>query len=324
LDDLTLIDRCEVCQALVDVEDLFCANCGTEVPDHRQAKTHRLAIEAKNFQCRGCGAAMNYDAKAQSLKCPFCGSLDLVADPSQGILAPEFVIPFSFDRATAEGHLRSWLGSSFWHPNDLRTGAQLTELRAVYVPFWVFATQVSTHWTADTDQVPRRANASWYPVVGHHTGEYSDLWVPAGAGLNPSETNAIFPFDLQGAVAPETVDLADVTVEQFSVSRRYARPLAQQRLEMLETATVAGQVPGSNRNVHVNCLMTGATSRPGLVPVYVLAYRYKDALYRYVVNGQTGRATGSAPTSVAKVGGVIGLVVLAIIIVLLFVMLFQS
>lgn len=323
MDALTLIDRCEVCQALVDVEDLFCANCGTEVPDHRQAKTHRLAVEAKNFQCRGCGAAMNYDAKAQGLKCPFCGSLDLVADASQGILAPEFVVPFALDRIAAENHLRAWLGSSFWHPGDLRAGAQLTELRAVYVPFWVFATSVSTHWTADTNQVPWGANASWYPLSGHRSGQYADLWVPAGAGLNPTETNAIFPFDLNGAVGPESVDLADVTVEQFSISRRYARPLAQQRLEALETAAIASEVPGSSRNVHVNCLMTGATSRPGLVPVYVLAYRYKGVLYRYVVNGQTGRATGSAPVSLAKVGGVVGLVFLAVLMIVILIILFQ-
>lgn len=320
-----LIERCAVCQALVDVEDLFCANCGTEVPDHRQeGKGHRLAIEARNFQCRGCGASMNYDAHAQTLKCPFCGSVDLVADSSQGILAPEFVVPFAFDRAEAATRLRAFLGSSFWHPGDLREGAQLTELRAVYIPFWVFGTRVSTFWTADTDQVPWGASASWYPITGHRTAEYADLWVPAGAGLAPTETTAILPFDLSAAVDPQTVDLADVTVEQVSVSRRYARPLAQQRLEELEIGAVAAETPGGNRNVHVNCLMEGATSRSVLVPVHVLAYRYKDKLYRYVVNGQTGVATGSAPTSMAKVGGVVGLVLLAIIIVILIVMLANS
>ncbi len=323
MDALTLIDRCEVCEALVDVEDLFCANCGTEVPDQGRAKTHRLAIEAKNFQCRGCGAAMNYDAKAQGLKCPFCGSLDLVADASQGILAPEFVLPFRLDRNEAEDRLRSWLGSSFWHPLDLRAGAQLTELRAVYVPFWVFATHVSTHWTYDTSRVPFGASASWYPVSGHRLAEYSDLWVPAGAGLDTRETNAIFPFDLNDAVAPDQVDLANVTVEQFSVSRRYARPLAQERLEALEKAVLAAEANAGTRNHHVNCLMTGATSRPGLVPVYVLAYRYKGTLYRYVVNGQTGNATGTAPLSLVRFGGVMGLVLLAIVIIILLVMLFR-
>lgn len=320
----SVVERCSVCEALVDVEDLFCANCGTEVPDHeRAAESHTLAIDARNFQCRGCGASMNYDAHAQTLKCPFCGSIDLDEKPGQGVLAPEFVVPFALDRRAAEAHLRSWLGSSFWHPGDLKSGAELTDLRAVYLPFWVFATRVSTHWTADSSRVPRGAYASWYPMAGHRTAEYVDLWVPAGSGLAPRETEAILPYDLNAAVPPDRVDLADVTVEQFSVSRRYARPLAQQRLAALEAQAVAAEVPGRSRNVHVNPLMEGATSRPGLVPVFVLAYRYKDALYRYVVNGQNGRAAGTAPTSYAKVGAVVGLVLIAVVIVVLIALLLR-
>ena len=118
------LQRCETCGALVDAEDLFCANCGTEVSGNRPEAPARVATAAKNFACKSCGATMNYDAAAQSLKCPFCGSVDLEEDKTQGLLAPEFVIPFAIDRDEAERRLRGWLGSSFWHPNDLRNAAQ--------------------------------------------------------------------------------------------------------------------------------------------------------------------------------------------------------
>ena len=36
------------------------------------------------------------------------------------------------------------------------------------------------------------------------------------------------PFDLAQGVKPEEVDLDNITVEQFSVGRKYARPLARQ------------------------------------------------------------------------------------------------
>jgi DNA-directed RNA polymerase subunit RPC12/RpoP len=312
------LDRCATCGALVDVEDLFCANCGTEVPDARAEKNARLTIGAKNFECRGCGATMNYDATARSLKCPFCGSVDLVEDETQGILAPEFVVPFAIDRAEAEFRLRAFLGSSFWHPNDLRVASQLTELRPVYVPFWIFTTKVRTHWTADTSQTPAGARADWYPLCGYREGEYTDLWIPAGEGISPAELFAVMPFDPSMSVPPERVDLADVTVEQFSVSRRYARPLAQGRLEVLETESVSrDEVPGRSRNVRVNVLMEGATSRPALAPVYVMAYRYRERVYRYVLNGQSGQSTGTAPVSAGKIAGLVAAVVLLVVIILL-------
>jgi predicted RNA-binding Zn-ribbon protein involved in translation (DUF1610 family) len=311
------VERCESCGALVDVEDLFCANCGTEIPDAQADRPERVATEAKNFECKGCGATMNYDASAQSLKCPFCGSVDLIADESKGLLAPDLVIPFAIDRNEAEGRLRAWLGSSFWHPNDLRTAAQMTELRAVYVPFWIFTTKARTHWTADSSRTPPGANAPWYPVYGRGEREYDGLWIPASSGVPIAELNAVLPFDTSTAVEPEKVDLIDITVEQFAVSRRYARPHAQSVVEGLEAQAAAQEVPGHTRNVHVNALMDGATSKPALVPIYVMAYRYRDDVFRYVVNGQTGKATGSAPMSWSKVGLVVALVVVILIIVLL-------
>ena len=106
------LPRCATCRALVDTEDLFCANCGTEVPQAARAPVPGRPIEARNFECGGCGASMNYDAGAQALKCPFCGSVDLVEEPGRSILAPELVLPFALDRAQAEAALRAWLGSS--------------------------------------------------------------------------------------------------------------------------------------------------------------------------------------------------------------------
>jgi hypothetical protein len=314
------VDRCAVCDALVDVEDLFCANCGTEIPDHRHTQTKRLAVAARNFKCRGCGAAMNYDASAQALKCPFCGSVDLAEDPNPGILAPEFVVPFAIDRGEAEGRLRAWLGSSFWHPDALRSVAQLTELRRVFVPFWVFNTHVTTHWAADIGQTPPGARANWYPVAGFGERDYADLWVPAGGAISVPEIEAILPFDPSSGVDPERVDLADVVVEQFTTARRYARPLAQQRLEALEAQSIAQQFGGRVRNIHVNVLMEGASSRAALAPAYVMGYRYRNRVYRYVLNGQNGRDTGTAPSSVWKVAGVVSFVVLIILIILLLVL----
>ena len=58
-------------------------------------------------------------------------------------------------------------------------------------------------------------------------------------------------------------------------------------------------------------------SEPVLLPVWIMAYRYKEQLYRFIVNGQTGKATGQAPFSKAKAVLVAVLVVLAILLVLL-------
>jgi len=309
-----LLQKCSVCGALLDEEDLFCANCGTEAPqdaDGREAKQASLATH--NFECQGCGASMSYDASAQTLRCPFCGSEKLAEQKDAKVLRPQSVVPFAIEQSDALARLRQWLGSSFWRPGDLARMAVVTTLTQVYVPYWVFAARVFTYWTADSSQTPLGARGNWYPLSGENRGNYSGVLVGASSVLTPAETHAICPFDLAAAVPPEQVDLENVVYEQFRVQRKYARPLAQQGLEGLERQACTKSVPGRCRNLKVNVRVEGLTGDPVLVPVWIMAYRYRDQLFRFLVNGQTGQCTGTAPTSYLKIAAVIGIAAAAII-----------
>ena len=51
-------------------------------------------------------------------------------------------------------------------------------------------------------------------------------------------------------------------------------------------------------------------SRTGTAHVVTTTRRYKDQVYRFLVNGQTGRATGQAPVSWRKVIAAIAVVAL--------------
>ena len=309
-----VLTKCSICQALLDEEDLFCANCGAEAPqgeERRQAG--RTLLATHNFECQGCGASMSYDASAQKLRCPFCGSEKLEEQRDVKTLRPQWVVPFAISQADALARLRQWLGSSFWRPGDLSTRAEVTTLTQVYVPYWVFAARVFTFWTADTSQTPGGARGDWFPLAGENRASYSGLIVGASSVLTPAETSAISPYDLSQAVPPEQVDLDNVVYEQFRVQRKYARPLAQQGLENLESQACRQFVKGNCRNLKVNVRVEGLTGEPVLLPAWIMAYRYRDQVYRFLVNGQSGRCTGTAPTSYRKIAAVIAIVIAVIV-----------
>jgi uncharacterized Zn finger protein (UPF0148 family) len=313
--------KCEVCGSLLDEEDMFCPNCGTEAPQRKQqsAPADSAREATHNFECSGCGASMSFDARAGTLRCPFCASLDLRQKKDAKILAPRRVVPFRLSRDEAVAAMRGWLRRGFFRPSGLSQQASVVQMQPVYVPYWVFQANTHTYWTADTSQTPPGARGDWYPLAGEHHGSYAGLLIGASGALTPSETAAICPFDLAPAVAPGDVDLDNVTVEQFSVPRKYARPLARSGLEQLEAQTCAQRyVPGRARNVHANVLIESLSSEPVLLPVWIMAYRYSDRVYRFLVNGQTGKATGQAPFSWAKVLLVAVVVVVAVLILLAF------
>src|SRR5690606_20072825 len=179
----------------------------------------------------------------------------------------------------------------------------------VYVPYWVFAANVFTNWTADTSKTPFGARGDWYPLSGEHRARYEGVLVGASGALSPHETSQLCPFDMQQAVPPTEVDLDNFTVEQFNVARKYARPLAQSGLESLEREAVDRKfVPPQSRNVKVNLRIQNMRSEPLLLPVWIMAYQYQDETYRFLVNGQTGRSTGHGPVSYHRLFMILGIV----------------
>ena len=303
------IRKCAVCGGLIDEEDLFCANCGTEAPDMGEPRSALPAqTSTHNFTCDGCGASMSYDASAQTLRCPFCGSERLSKQDDIRSIAPRRIIRFAIDHQRASSILRQWLGQGFWRPGDLASAAELTKVSAVYVPYWVFQARTHTHWTADSSDLPIGASGDWRPVFGEHQGVYEGVLIGASGVLTPHETSELCPFDLAAAEPASAVDTENVIVEQFRVQRKYARPQARNGLENLDYDACQRYVPARCRNLRVNVLLEGLSSEPVLLPVWMMAYRYRDQLFRFLVNGQTGRATGQAPVSWRKILGAIAIV----------------
>jgi hypothetical protein len=316
-----LVVKCSVCGAMLDEEDLFCSECGAEAPIGDRKLPPPTRLSTHNFKCQGCGASMSYDASVQALRCPFCGSEKLEPEADKKDIAPQGVVPFRVTKENAVAAMRQWLGQGFWRPGDLAEAAAIVKLEPVYVPYWVFDATTHTYWTADSSATPGGARADWYPMFGEHRGQYAGVLVGGSGALAPGETDALCPFDLAAAVPPEEVDLENITFERFAVLRKYARPMARGGLESLEMQAVSPHIPGRNRNLKVNTRITDLHSRPMLLPVWIMAYRYRDEVFRFLCNGQTGRSTGRAPISWSKIAAAVAI---AIVVVLLFLLIMAA
>ncbi|MFN5770598.1 MAG: zinc ribbon domain-containing protein, partial [Pirellulaceae bacterium] len=101
--------------------------------------------------------------------------------------------------------------------------------------------------------------------------------------------------------------------EEYSISPEQAIALAEKEFRKRQKNAISGFMPGDTyQNLQIETNMTLNDSDLILLPVYVLSYRYKDKVYRFLINGQTGKVFGEKPWSKKRIGVGIGALVVLI------------
>jgi DNA-directed RNA polymerase subunit RPC12/RpoP len=288
-------------------------------------------VERRAVSCPKCGATSTRDPGQSAGACPFCGTSEVVeTPPSKDMLRPEGLLPFQVPRETAVSSFRSWLSGLWLRPSDLKSAAALTAFRGVYVPFWTFDALTHSAWSAEAGynyQMPvqviengqsvtrMETRTRWEPASGVLEKAFDDLPVPASRGVPPSLSHGIEPFPT-GSLVPYAPDfLSGFLAEENAVTLREALGVAKDRMDAEIRDACAREVPGdTHRNLSVSTEYSGVAYKNALLPIWIAAYRYGAKSYRFLVNGVTGRAAGTAPFSPWKIAG---LVLLAIVVLVL-------
>lgn len=313
---------CEQCGAPVEPTDRFCNACGGEQP--AAAEVRQPPPLARHLRCNNCGAEVAIDPDQRSYVCAFCDSTYVVEfTPAQtGRQPPEFVIGFSITPQQALDRFRQWLDRNSWfRPGDLKFAQIEDKLRGVYLPFWAFSMLAESDWSASIGEHWYRTETyttvengktvtktrtvtetEWWPLSGRHHRFYSGYLVSGSRGLAQADAERIKPFHLAALKRYEPYFLAGWLSEEYSIERENALELCQQEFYRREQQAVAHFLPGDTySNLGVETRFSRVSSDLILLPVYLLSYRYGDKLFRFLVNGQTGKADGDKPVSWWKI-----------------------
>jgi Zn finger protein HypA/HybF involved in hydrogenase expression len=334
---------CEACGTPIEPLDRFCPACGTTNPHYtppvRGAAAASQPIEAelvvdepalKHFRCDNCGSEMTADPQQRSYVCPFCDSTYVVEfSPSvTGRQRPEFVIGFAITPEQALAEFHKWLRQNSWfRPGDLAQAKIAERLKGIYLPFWSFSMLAESVWRANigefwyrtetyttTDAKGNRVTRTrqvreteWFPLTGRHHRYYSGYLVSGSKGLPQSQAQRVMPYHLPALKRYEPYFLAGWLSEEYSVERDQALAVCQQEFYRREKQNIAAFLPGdTHSNVEASTTFSHVNSDLILLPVYLLTYRYQDKLYRFLLNGQTGKMEGDKPVSWGRIGTAIG------------------
>jgi hypothetical protein len=291
------------------------------------------------FACGHCGASLAFSG-VRTETCPYCASSNFVERPPGAHQpSPALLIAFTGDARRARQRLDLWLGTRTWFADARIKRARVEDLRGVYVPAYLYSavahtdytaaigehyTETETYETTDAQgnqKIETRSvrRTEYRPLAGHHVGYVTDVIVSASTGLADAELQAIEPYDLLSLrrYGPELI--AGWIAEEFSRAaddcRRVSRSEAIDEVGLLLRRFMPGD---SHSDLSWRTTVQWESLDPILVPVWVLAVRYRDDKppLRVVINGQTGAIAGKVPLAWWKVAlavAVAGLVIAAAI-----------
>lgn len=290
--------------------------------------------ERKVILCKRCGAHTTLDPHVSASACAFCATTAVVEAPlNANIARPEGLLPFRVPRETAITQFRDWLGRLWFRPNDLKSSSRVSTIQGAYIPFWTFDAATDSWWTADagyyyyvdvrgSDGKPRREQrVRWEPASGSLQKFFDDVPIPASRGLDASLCQGIEPFPTDDLTPYEPSYLSGFLAEENAIDLPEALESAKERMRDAIRSACASEVPGdTHRNLEVRTQFSALAYKNALLPIWVSAYEYHQKPYRFLVNGVTGKCTGTAPWSWVK----ITLLVMTILIILMIVMILNA
>ncbi len=304
---------CEFCQGSFTeekVKELFRrmneppASVEDEEENDQHDESEREFCENTNlYQCPSCGAEIMADSNTAASFCYYCHNPVILKGRVDGKDKPSKVLPFSFGRDKAIEYFNQWVKDKKYVPNDLVSEKQIEKMTGLYVPFWVADATTNTRMTAMANNIRTWTSGGYvytetsnFSVLRDVNIEYNGIPADGSKKIEDSVMEAIEPFDYTKLRDFDMSYLSGFFADRYDVNKEEMYPRIHQRMFENNTAVVESSCSYSNMyNKEFKNNVLKIRWNYMLLPVWFMTYKYKDRIWEYAINGQTGKVSGELP-----------------------------
>ncbi len=326
--------KCPACGGVMDFSpstgELTCPYCGhaekIEEPSYESGPAPELdfskAQDLENCEwgagkkviiCKSCGAQSVYDELEIANECPYCGSNQVMEEKGKKTMAPGGVVPFAVTAKEAAQKFTSWIKRKLFCPRSAKMSARPGAFKGIYLPYWTFDACTQSEYTAEYGIDRRvktrdgeRVETHWYQTRGRYYKNIDDELVLASSRYEEGLMRRVEPFRTADNKTYRPEYVAGFIAERYSVGLKDGWERAKQKIRQRLEAEIEEKVRQENRAdhsrvKHMDVAFSSVTYKYLLLPVWLSTYRYREKVYHFMVNGQSGKAGGQVPVSPLRV-----------------------
>jgi DNA-directed RNA polymerase subunit RPC12/RpoP len=336
MDDKTINYQCPNCSGALyydaSGEKITCKSCKTEY-SYQQIEEYGLALDASEkpskinwhadeykskteimddkpgYVCESCGAEIVADENTAATECIYCGNPVIVPKTISGMLMPDYVIPFKIEKDSAKKLLADFYGKRFLLPKEFKDKNRIKKISGVYVPFWLFdckgegnAAYRATRMRSWSDSNYNYTETKHYSIIRSGSVGFSNIPVDASSKMEDKYMDAIEPFDYNEFEDFKALYLAGYFADKYDVDVDDSIARATLRVKNSTDAAFRSTINGytSVTTSNSNIQMEEGDIHYALLPIWMLNTKYKDEMYQFAINGQTGKVVGELPVDKGK------------------------
>lgn len=304
--------RCDYCDNTFDIDTI------REYCDSQQEAVEEVSWEAaepqiwsareeealRAFECPSCGGQIMTDETTAASFCPYCDNPTILPGRLSGSIRPDGMIPFQTSREDAKAAFLKLCRGKPLLPKEFTREQRLERITGVYVPFWLYDCEGDYEGSYAATRIHSWSDSRYHYTKTDHFllrrgAQAAFDGIPMDGSTKADDTfmESIEPFDDSQMRAFDMAYLSGFLADKYDVPSEAGEERIRQRVDstmqeqiQLSFVGYAGVIPTS-RQLHIR----NSRAKYVLLPVWVLNTNYRGKLYTFVMNGQTGKMTGTFP-----------------------------
>ena len=325
-EDKLVCDYCDTRYSVEEIEALYKADNESAVQAKADADAKAEAGESDDwavsnetwtadgmmtYSCPQCGAELICESTQGAFSCPYCGNPTTIPGQFSGMLKPDYVIPFKYEKKQAVEALQKHYGNRFLLPKAFKDTNHLQEVKGVYVPFWLYDGVASGNCTYEGIKSKTYKKGDMqitekdiYAVERRGTMEFEKIPADASTKMDDALMDSIEPYDYKGLKPFVQAYLTGYLADKYDVSAEDNKERACKRAKESTKAALKADVKGYNT---VSSKSEKVKVKQGkvnyaMMPVWLLHTKWNNQDFTFAMNGQTGKMVGDLPVDGMKLG----------------------
>jgi len=293
----------------------YCGNSFTleELTKNTQKKKQPVTVDNYNdytsYHCNSCGAEIIADKETSATFCVYCGNTAILQSKLTGKFQPQKIIPFKNEKELAINAFKELSRKRPLMPKDFNSPSNIEKIRGIYIPFWLYNINVKgnievlgkkvKHWCVGNTHYTKTSD---YKVVRGGSMNFTNIPIDGSTRFDNDIMNTLEPFNYDELIPYNHAYLSGFLAEKYDIEGEELFNEVSKRALNSAQDILENDIKGYSSTIPIKKdLIPSETGKEyALLPVWMVNVKYKDKMYIFAMNGQTGEFIGNIPLDSTK------------------------